>query len=248
MSDKIYTDFVDWLGKSWFGVPDSEFAIETIKATYSEKEAEFLTGFPYRLTALSQIAEMNAMTPTKIQPILDELARKGLIWRSEKRDEVAYSLNDLFFVIMRSKFWPGKQSEELTKIASSTNKYYYNGLFEDFNQMSLGGLRTVSIHQTIEDTREIRPYEDIVTLLDQFEYYTVSDCPCRQRKKLDPDYEESNKPSEVCLHFDDLGKYIVQSGMGREITKEETEAILLKSAKAGLVHGVSNWEQKPDTI
>jgi len=55
-------------------------------------------------------------------------------------------------------------------------------------------------------------------------------------------------PLEVCLHFDALGRYIVENDMGREITREETEEILAKSAKAGLVHALSNWQDKPDTI
>jgi len=40
----------------------------------------------------------------------------------------------------------------------------------------------------------------------------------------------------------------VENGMGREITKEETFDILKKAADEGLVHGLSNWKEKPDTI
>lgn len=36
--------------------------------------------------------------------------------------------------------------------------------------------------------------------------------------------------------------------MGREITRQETEEILKHSAELGLVHGISNQQQKPDTI
>ncbi len=246
--NEIYERFAKWLGKSWFGVPESPDSMEIIKARYTAEEADFLTGMPYKLTKLADLSELKQIDESELGVLLDDMAQKGLVWRSVYEDGVRYSLNDLFFVIMRSTFWPGREDKTSVSVAKQTNKYYYSGLFEDLNKMSLGGLRTVPIHTTVEDTREIRPYEDVVAILDKFEYFTVSACPCRQRKKLDPDYEESKKPSEVCLHFDDLGRYIVGSGMGREITREETEAILKKSANAGLVHGVSNWEQKPDTI
>ncbi len=36
--------------------------------------------------------------------------------------------------------------------------------------------------------------------------------------------------------------------VGREITRQETEDVLKASAKAGLVHAVSNWTNGPDTI
>ncbi len=65
---------------------------------------------------------------------------------------------------------------------------------------------------------------------------------------MDPDYEDCAHPKNVCLHFDDLGKYCLENGLGREITRDETLAILKQSADSGLVHGISNWEETPDTI
>ena len=65
---------------------------------------------------------------------------------------------------------------------------------------------------------------------------------------MDPDFADCEYPTEVCLHFGRLGHYIVENGMGREITRQETEEILRKSAEAGLVHGVSNMQEAPDTI
>lgn len=244
----VYEKFVQWLKKSWFGVPDSKHMMDAVKATYSPEDAAFLIGMPYKLTSLKELSSQRQMEESELEPLLNRLAVKGLIWKSVGEKGTYYSMNDLFFVIMRSSFWGGKEDDLTKNIAVKTNQYYYDGLFSDLNEMSVGGLRTVPIETTVEDTRAIKSYEDVVTLVDEFDYHTVSVCPCRQRKKLDPDYEESKLPSEVCLHFDDLGRYIVECGMGREITKEETKEILLKSAKAGLVHGVSNWEQKPDTI
>ena len=92
------------------------------------------------------------------------------------------------------------------------------------------------------------PFENIASVVDRFEYYSVSSCPCRQRHNLDPQTQDCPHPMEVCLHFDDLGRYTVENGMGREITRKETLDILRKAADAGLVHAVSNWEDKPDTI
>ena len=65
---------------------------------------------------------------------------------------------------------------------------------------------------------------------------------------LDDDSHTCRKPTGNCLHFDTLGRYCVQNGLGRVITREETERILKESADAGLVHGISNWQVKPDTI
>jgi len=93
----------------------------------------------------------------------------------------------------------------------------------------------------------------VVKLLDSVNYFTVSTCPCRHRKNIDPDSPNCRYPGaggsiEVCLHFDRLGQYIVENGLGREITRQETEEILRQCAEAGLVHGVSNQQEGVDTI
>jgi NAD-dependent dihydropyrimidine dehydrogenase PreA subunit len=148
----------------------------------------------------------------------------------------------------RSAFWPGRSDERTKAIAPLANKYYYHGLWDQWNHTRHKGLRTLPVQGTIEDTREIRPYEEVLKVLDQHDYFTVSICPCKHRKNMDPDFADCEYPTEVCLHFGRLGHYIVENGMGREITRQETEEILRKSAEAGLVHGVSNMQEAPDTI
>ncbi len=53
---------------------------------------------------------------------------------------------------------------------------------------------------------------------------------------------------ETCLHFGRLGRYLDENGMGRQITREEAEEILRKSAEAGLVHALLNVQEAPDTL
>jgi hypothetical protein len=100
----------------------------------------------------------------------------------------------------------------------------------------------------VESGTEFLPFEDVKKILDDHEYFTVSHCPCRMRHGMDPDFDESPFPSEVCLHFDELGRYCVENGLGREITKEETLEIVKNAADAGLVHGIANHQDHPDTL
>ena len=44
MSDKeSYERFVEWLGKAWWGLPESEHLMPAIKAFYTPEEAALLT-------------------------------------------------------------------------------------------------------------------------------------------------------------------------------------------------------------
>jgi len=219
-----------------------------IKVRYTVEEAEFLTGFPFSGRSLEELAELKSTAAEGLGPYLDDLAGKGILFRRKSDGTVRYSLNDSYFVFFRSAFWPGRDDEASRNMAVHANRYYFDGFYEQYATAHAKGLRTLPIDKTIGDTRRILPYEDVVKVLDSFEYFSVSACPCRHRKNLDDDSHTCKKPLGNCLHFDTLGRYCVENGLGREITREETERILKESADAGLVHGISNWRKNPDTI
>ncbi len=152
------------------------------------------------------------------------------------------------FVFMRGPYWAKDPDEATTAAAKPFNKYFYDGFMDQFAKAHTKGLRAIPIDRTVEDPRRILPYEDVVKFVDSQDYCTVSYCPCRQRKRLDPDSEVCDHPMEVCLHFGRLGHYIVENGLGREITREETKEILTQAAESGLVHAISNWQEGADTI
>lgn len=246
--EEIYEKFIAWLGRTWWELPESEHLRPMIMANYTPEEAEFLTGFPHGSTSLEHLSEITGKKPEELEPVLTELGRKGMIYKSSRGDSVRYRLNDAFFALMRANLWPGWTDERTNRTAPEINKYFMDNWIEQYNEVHHRGLRTLPIARTIKDDRNIISYEDAVKVVDSFEYYTVSTCPCRHRHNLDPDQKDCPHPTEVCLHFDDLGHYIVEHEQGREITKEETLAILKMSADSGLVHGISTWREKPDTI
>ena len=249
MSDEtIYGGFIDWLNRTWFSLPETEELTSLVKARYTPDEAALLTGMPFTSTNLEELARMKQMDPAELGERLDALSRKGVVYRRVKHDEVRYRLNDAFFVFLRSAFWPGRADEESIAIAPLANRYYYNGFFDQWADVHHQGLRAVPIEGTIEDTRHVMPYEDVVKVVESQDYFSVSHCPCRHRKNIDPNSPDCKYPTEVCLHFGTLGRYTVENGMGREITREEMLETLCNCAEAGLVHGVSNWQDRVDTI
>ncbi len=248
MNDKTYQKLIDWLNQAWFGLPDSPYLMDTIKAVYTTEEAELLTGFPYKGAYLEEIADLKNLPEQKILPRLDAMAQKGLVWKNFKNGKPRFSINDAFFVFMRSLYWSREKSEAAREGASHINQYFSDGFMDQFIHAEFKGLRTIPIHKTISDSREVLPYEDVIKLVEERSYYTVSDCPCRSKKHLDPQADTCDAPLEVCLHFDSLGRYIVENNMGRQITKKQTLEILKKAADSGLVHAVSNWQKNPDTI
>lgn len=242
-----YIHFIDWLKQSWYGVPDADVVFPYIAARYTPEEALLLTGFPYAPTALADLAALKKMSSDALRPILDSLTAKGLLNKQRKGDVFRYNLHDIF-TIYRGFGWPGKTDDYSKTVGPLQHRYIMEGLMSPWRNAKEKGLRVLPIGVTIQDQRGVVPYEAVGRILDQVEYFTVSHCPCRHANNLNPDAPDSPFPTDVCLHFDKLGHYIVENGMGREITRQETEAILKQCADLGLIHGISNYQEKPDTI
>lgn len=249
MSDQeVYRRFIEWLRRAWWGLPESAHLMPAVSTMYTPDEAALLTGIPFSGKDVRDLAETKEMDPDELDSKLRALARKGLVWRSPKSGTVRYKLNDSFFAFLRGDFWAENPSEAAKATARPLNKYFFDGFMDQFAQAHTKGLRAIPIDKTVQDPRVILPYEDVVKYVDSQAYCTVSICPCRHRKKLDPDSPDCEHPMETCLHFGTLGHYIVDNGLGRKITKDETYDILKMCADSGLVHALSNWQIGADTI
>jgi NAD-dependent dihydropyrimidine dehydrogenase PreA subunit len=244
---ETYLKFIEWLKQSWYGVPDSDVLLSYVAARYTPADAALLTGFPFSPKPLGELSKLTGIVSDSLEMKLDALAAKGLVYRQVKDNVHRYYLNDIFF-IYRGFGWPGHHDGYSQSVGPLQHKYLEGGLLSPWKEVKEKGLRVLPVEAVIEDSRGVLPYEEVRKILDKVEYFTVSHCPCRHANNLDPDSEDCRYPTEVCLHFDKLGHYIVENGMGREITRQQTEEILRRSAELGLIHGISNQQEKPDTI
>jgi NAD-dependent dihydropyrimidine dehydrogenase PreA subunit len=248
--EEIYRRFIEYVSNPLLGFPESEHKWPMIKSFITPEEADFMTGFPMSPTSLEKIAAQMEMDPEEAFKKIDTLCKKGLVYEAvgASGDSLGYRLFLSGEMFLRIPFWDGKDKEPKKSMAPHASKYYMDGFYSQLKTFPHPRLRAIPIDKTVEDTRAFLPFEDVLKIIDDYEYYTVSYCPCRERHRLDPDYEDSKFPAEVCLHFDELGRYIVKHGHGREITKQETLEILKQAADAGLVHGLGNYQGQPDTL
>ncbi len=244
----IYSRFISWLDNGWWHLPASEHLIPSIKAFFTPEEAGLLTGFPFKPTELKELANLKGVESDDLVAKLDALAKKGAVWRTERGGSILYNLNDAFFIFFRGPFYALHLDQAAKAMAPPLNRYLRDGLMDQLAPVHTKPLRSIPINKTVEDPRRIMPYEDVMSIVESQDFLAVTRCACRQRKGVDPDSAECIHPEEVCLHFKDLAHYLVDNGIGREITKEEAKDILKVAADAGLVHAISNRQQDADTI
>ena len=247
--EKIYEKFIAWMKKAPPGFPDSEDMIALIKARYTPEDAILLTGMPFDYKTIEELAEIKGLNAVDLQPRMDGLAKKGVVWKIFQYGKDRYRLCDLFLVFYRSVYWGGGRNSEHYVMAPLLNKTFEEH-FENFAHAHTRGLRTLPIENVIEDSRGVMPFEDVLKVLDDQDFFCVGNCSCKAKHNLDPDHENCRHYpfEENCVHFGDFARYMVENGHGRELTREECRDVLIRCAEEGLVHGVSNWLNPVDTI
>ena len=91
-------------------------------------------------------------------------------------------------------------------------------------------MRVLPVSKTLKDTREVLPFDALKPKIEAATYRAVGHCPCRMMKRsIDEGCDHS---LENCLHLGSMGRYMVEHGMAREITVDETFNILTVSPQA----------------
>ena len=247
--NEIYKNFFQWLSSSPMSLPSTEENETLIRARYSQEDAKLLTGIPFDERTIEELAEIKQMKIEDLKPRLDALAKKGLVWKIFRHGAYRYRLCDPFLVFYRSVYWSGGRNSEHYVMAPILNRTF-GSYFERFAHAHTRGLRTLPVETAIKDTRGVMPFEDVLSVLDNQDFFCVGSCSCKAKHNLDPDHKNCiHYPfEENCVHFGDFARFMVENCHGRELTREECRDLLLKCAEAGMVHGVSNLAEPVDTI
>lgn len=246
--DEIYLRFIGWLNQHWWKMPETEHLLPSLKTFFTARDAELLTGFPFMPVELDELARLKKMEPADLAARLEPLVGKGVVWKTNRGDNLWYHLQDAFFIFFRGSFYSRTPGEATQALARPLNKYFYEGVMNQLAPAHDKPLRTVPIQRTVEDPRKILPHEDVLQLLDSQDFFALSNCACRKRKQLDPESVSCSHPLETCIHLGKLAHYLVESGLSRQVSREEVLDVLQLAADSGMIHAVSNWEKEADTL
>ncbi len=245
--DSSYQKLIDHI-KNWvIPLPESELLLPIMKMRYTAEEAEFLSTFPLVPHSAKVLSRKLGIPIEELKEKLDGFARRGLMHRRQEKRKVYYNLAEAMTSVLRMPFWWERTEDWMYELAPLVNQYYINAMGAELTSAPKLQ-RAVPVNQSIKDERGILPHDDVLKLMDNVHRYAVTTCSCRHRHNIDPAFEKSKFPTRTCLHFDDLASYIIEMGIGEEITKEETLKILKDAADAGCVHGLDNAVEGYTTI
>jgi Na+-translocating ferredoxin:NAD+ oxidoreductase subunit B len=227
---EIYEQLRQRLDDMATGFPATKSGIEIkiLKKLFSTADAELFLMMTPMLETPESVAKRLNLPVEDTATHLEEMAKRGLLFRHKKKDLARYSA--VPFVVGIFEFQLNRIDQEL---AEDLTKYYEAALEESFQSWGTPVMRTIPINKTLVSEWPVAPYEDALKVIDDQKQIAVAQCICRtMSKKIG---QGCDKPMEACLIFGSHASYYVDNGMGRYITKDEAKEIVRKNEEAGLV-------------
>lgn len=233
----IYEKLAEHLDRLPAGFPRTPTGVEMmiLKRLFSPEEAEYACMLTLKPESPQEIASRSGLEPEKTTDILEEMARKGLIFRIRKGNEVRYMAAQ--FMIGIWEYHVNNLSPELI----SDLREYIPYFFQNLMNLKTPQLRVIPTLSAVTAVQTIMPYEEAKKLIEEQQLIVAAPCICRKEHTITG--EGCDRPLESCLVFGLGAQYYLDNGLGRAITVDEALRILEEAEKDGRVIQPSNSQK-----
>jgi ferredoxin len=237
-TEKLYDELADRMNQGLIGTPKTPALMEILKALFPEEEAKIALKLPmYQQKTMSELKKKFPAGPDS-EAIIERMRKKGTVFMNrEPGKEPVYRLMPSLIGWCETPFWPGKETHLTRTLGPLWLKYLDESYYGELSR-NKPVLRVIPVSEELRTSQAVHDYEAVAQIVGNQNFCAVAHCPCRLMKKSVS--QGCGHTLENCLHFGSMGKYMVDQGMARKITKKETLAILKKANEEGLVHGSEN--------
>ncbi|MBN1546155.1 MAG: 4Fe-4S binding protein [Syntrophaceae bacterium] len=247
MSNDVYKKLGKHLSALGMGYPDKDELIPILEANFSPFEAEVAlaipTGvIPLEAVSVAGIAGVLQMPAEQITPVLENLARRGLLF-SKKLDDgtTGYALHQFGYGFPQTFFWGGIDAPNAKATAEMIVKYSRLPDLEwAYGSTPSKAYRFLPAAAALDpDSHAVFPFEMMEEVIKKVTTIAIVHCPCRATMEL-LGKRQCHHALEACIKYDDLAEYLLDTGIGRKISPDEALNVIKKCEEAGLVHLVDN--------
>ncbi|MBM3241630.1 4Fe-4S ferredoxin [Candidatus Poribacteria bacterium] len=249
----VYRELQKHLDNMPVGFPATASGVEIrlLKHLFTPEEAEIalnLSAVPETLERIyGRVKNSKDISREELEEILDGLVEKGAIMGGKTltkgREGKYYRKAQL--AIGMFEF----QVNRLTKeFAQDFFQYGDEAFAEAFHTKKTSQLRTIPINKSIRPEYHVGTYDNAKLIVqNSVGPISVHHCVCRQaRDKLEQPCKQTDI-RETCITFQGAAKSLIESGVGRELSKEEAFELLDRAEEVGMVLQPEN-NQNPSFI
>lgn len=236
------------------GAPESGEIYEILKVAFSEEEAFVASKMPLRFSTLERVSKTTGYEKERLLKILDGMTKKGLAIDVERNDgKTFYFLSPTVVGFFEFSMMRVRHDIDQKRLARLIHQY----MFEDpamafMKNVGLDGgtslFRTLANENSIapEYSAEVLDYDSAVEVVKNASFHSAGLCHCRHVKEHLG--ERCGFPMDNCSSFGRGAEYIVRSGLGRRISKEESLDKLNEARSLGLVQIADNVKKRVSFI
>jgi NAD-dependent dihydropyrimidine dehydrogenase PreA subunit len=247
MADDIYQRLARHLSSLGMGYPEKDELLEILKENFTPLEAEVALTLPTRVIPFEpapadEIEPPPQLSREELEKVLSNLAQRGLLFSKRlKEGKVGYALQQFGYGFPQTFFWRGVDTPNARKMAELVVRYSRREQMEEvYGKTPTKAFRYLPATLSLEpESHAVFPFEMMEEVIRKVKVIALVHCPCRATAQL-IGRKRCDHSLENCIKYDDLAEYLIEKGIGREITKQEALEVLRRSEEAGLVHMVDN--------
>ncbi|MCR5663968.1 MAG: FAD-dependent oxidoreductase [Oscillospiraceae bacterium] len=244
---KMITDRIPYkLGLKRLTETDPEYIILD-RACSSDEIAEVMLKMGLRKPkTTAEIAKLTGKPESRIVELLTDAAEKGIVeynWENPQHEKQWYV--QLFVPgiaeMTNMVLW---QVEKYPELADSFDKMTFLPLEGKTHLIPPGGdgigMHVIPVENAIPSGSKSVSIEHISHWLDKYDgHLSVGYCSCRNARRL---YKQGSGEiqDDCCIGLGDFADYLIETGKGRPITKEEALSICQRAEENGYVHQTTN--------
>lgn len=234
MPKKIYEALQSQLDQYSAGFPKTASGVEfrILEKLFTEDEAVAYLDLSLMLETSDSFAERTGRDPETAAEILENMSRKGLVFRQMKNNRARYAA--AAFVIGSYEYQVGRMDRDMAEMFEA---YFKEAMLQNV----AGGivpLRTIPVRRSVDVKHPVAPYEDARRIVRSKDTIALADCICRKQQQLIG--HSCDKPMEACLIFGSHADYYVENGMAKYISHEDAIGVLNACEEAGMVNQPAN--------
>jgi electron transport complex protein RnfB len=230
------------LDKHLAGAPASKKLDQILRILFTSEEVKVAVGMIFTPTPVEEIAARSGVPVEEARARCESLANKGIVFSREKNGIMGYSLLPTIPGLFEFPFMKGGGEPMHRALAKLWEEYHREALGNSFASSPTPITRVLPVESAIDSRVEVMPFEVISKMLDRNETFALAECACRVS------VEACQRPRDVCLIFDATGRFLIDRGFAREITKQEALDVVRRSEEAGLVHTTNNSQDRLSLI
>ncbi len=212
----------------------------------SDEQAEIMLKMGLRKPkTLQEIARITGKDEKHVEELLEKAAATGAIeyHRENPQREKLYYVQLFVPGIAEMTNMVRWQFDKYPELGEQFNKMTYLPLAGKTHLMPPGGagigMHVIPVEKAIGMEKSSLPIEHISHWLDKYNNFSVGYCSCRNARRVTGE-GSGEIQDDCCIGLGDYADYLVETGKGRYITKEEVLQICQRAEDNGYVHQITN--------